>query len=106
MTHPARLIPGTLRALGVATVLALAAAATLGVDRAPANRAAIARPLVGDFTGEVVAAGPVYRLPVVHVVADRATERARMEREERAVAAHVSERAPAFLVQLLVKEIA
>lgn len=55
------------------------------VPRSP-RRAAIAGPLVGDFTGEVSAEGPVYRLPAVHVIADRSVESARIEREERATA--------------------
>ena len=83
MNRHARHIPGTLGALAFTSVVSLAA---LGVVGAPADRAPVARPLVGDFTGEVVAEGPVYRLPAVHVVADRSVELARIEREERAAA--------------------
>ena len=83
MNRHARHIPGTLGALTFASVVSLAA---LGIVGAPTDRTAATRPLVGDFTGEVVAEGPVYRLPTVHVVADRSVELARIEREERATA--------------------
>lgn len=81
MNRHARHIPSTLGALTFASVVSLAA---LGIVGAPTDRASVARPLIGDFTGEIVAEGPVYRLPAVHVVADRSVEWARIEREERA----------------------
>ena len=83
MNRHARHIPGTLGALTFASVVSLAA---LGIVGAPPDRTAATYPLVGDFTGEVVAEGPVYRLPAIHVVADRSVELARIEREERATA--------------------
>jgi hypothetical protein len=83
MNRHARHIPGTLGALTFASAVSLA---TLGIVGAPTDRAPDARPLVGDFTGEVVTDGPVYRLPTVHVVADRSVELARIDRDERAAA--------------------
>jgi hypothetical protein len=80
--HPERL-PRTLGALTFASVVTLAA---LSVAGATADTAPHPRPLVGDFTGEVGPAGPVYRLPQVLVVADRPVELARIEREERSAA--------------------
>jgi hypothetical protein len=103
MNRNVRHVPRTLAALTFASTLALAALGIAGVSADPAARA---RPLVGEFTGEVVAEGPVYRLPAIHIVANRSAELARIEREERGVAAHVSERAPAPFVPLLVKEVA
>lgn len=63
----------------IALLAVLAAVATLvglelGVDRF-ADR--------GTYTGEFTSGGPVYRLPAIFVVADRKTELARIEREER-----------------------
>lgn len=83
MNRHARHIPGTLGALTFASVVSLATLGIVGVSADPAPRM---RPLVGDFTGEVVAEGPVYRLPAIHIVADRSVELARIEREERAAA--------------------
>ncbi len=108
MNRNVRHLPRTLGALTFASTVALA---VLGMSGVAADPAPGVRPLVGDFTGEVLPQGPVYRLPVyrlapVHVVADRSDELARIEREERAVAAHVSERAPAPIVSLPVKEVA
>ena len=40
--------------------------------------------VVGIYTGEIAAGGPVYRLPPVSVVTDRRTELARMRHEDRA----------------------
>jgi hypothetical protein len=103
MNRNVRHLPRTLGALTFASTVALAA---LGMSGVAADPAPGVRPLVGDFTGEVLPQGPVYRLAPVHVVADRSDELARIEREERAVAAHVSERAPAPIVSLPLKEVA
>jgi hypothetical protein len=103
MNRNVRHLPRTLGALTFASTVALA---VLGMSGVAADPAPGVRPLVGDFTGEVLPQGPVYRLPPVHVVADRSDELARIEREERAVAAHVSERAPAPIVSLPLKEVA
>lgn len=48
-----------------------------------ADGAVAMRPIIGDFTGDIAPAGPVYRLPAMHVVADRVVELVRIEREER-----------------------
>jgi triosephosphate isomerase len=45
-------------------------------------RAPLSGELTGTFTGETTADGPVYRLPPLHVVADRGTEYARIGHEE------------------------
>jgi len=83
MNRNVRHVPRTLAALTFASTIALAALGIAGVSADPAPRT---RPLVGDFTGEVLPQGPVYRLPPVLVVADRSVELARIEREERAAA--------------------
>ena len=83
MNRNIRHVPRTLGALTFASAVTLAA---LGIAAVPADPASRVRPLVGDFTGEVLPQGPVYRLPPVLVVADRAVELARIEREERAAA--------------------
>jgi len=83
MNRHARHIPSTLGALTFASVVSLAA---LGIVGAPTDRTPVARTLVGDFTGEIAAEGPVYRLPSVQVVAGRSAELARIEQEERAAA--------------------
>ena len=83
MNRHARHIPRTLGALTFASVVSLAALGIAGVSADPASRT---RPLVGEFTGDVVAGGPVYRLPAIHVVVDKSVELARIEREERAAA--------------------
>jgi len=79
--------PHVPRTLGVLTFASAVALAALGIAGAPADTTPRARPLAGDFTGEVLPAGPVYRLPSVHVVADRSVELARIAQEERASAA-------------------
>jgi len=66
-------------ALVTAALFAVAAVAA-SLDRTDPTTARA--PLVGGFTGEITAEGPVYRLPPVHVVADRKAELARIEREE------------------------
>lgn len=94
MNRHARHIPGTLGALTFASVVSLATLGIVGVSDDPAPRM---RPLVGDFTGEVVAEGPVYRLPPIHIVADRSVELARIEREDRAASrAHLRTSATSF----------
>ena len=63
-----------------AALLAVAAVEA-SLDRT--DPTAVRAPVSGDFTGEIAPGGPVYRLPPVHVVADRKTELARIEREDR-----------------------
>ena len=48
---------------------------------ATATRAPSSAEVSGTFTGETTADGPVYRLPPLHVVADRKAEYARIERD-------------------------
>jgi len=70
------------RLLSLLTAALLAVAVVeAAFDRA--DPAAVPAPAAGSFTDEFVPGGPVYRLPPVHVVADRRTELARIEREER-----------------------
>jgi hypothetical protein len=66
-------------ALLAASLLAVAAIAVV-LDRDGSGAAL--PPVTGGFTGEIATGGPVYRLPTVHVVADRKTELASVEREE------------------------
>ena len=82
MNRNVRHVPRTLGALTFASVVTLAALGIAGAPPLGTERSV--RPLIGDFTGEVAPAGPVYRLPPVHVVADRSVELARIERDERA----------------------
>lgn len=65
----------------LAAALLAVAAVEASFDRTdpPATRA----PAGAVFTGEIAPGGPVYRLPPVHVVTDRKTELARIEREDR-----------------------
>jgi len=95
-------LPRSLGALAFAATVVLAALGTVG---APADPAPRTRPLVGDFTGEVLPAGPVYRLPPMLVVADRSVELARIEREERGTG-HPHRCAPVPVLPFLVKEVA
>ena len=83
MNRNIRHVPRTLGALTFAATVTLAA---LGIAGAPSATERSGRPLIGDFTGELAPSGPVYRLPSVHVVADRSVELARIEREERSAA--------------------
>jgi len=64
----------TLAAVGVCAFATLIAGVDMRLERAGD---------CGVFTGEVVAGLPVYRLPAIEVVADRKTEFARIEREEK-----------------------
>jgi hypothetical protein len=80
MNRNIRHVPRTLGALTFAATVTLAA---LGIAGAPSATERSGRPLIGDFTGELAPSGPVYRLPPVHVVADRSVELARVEREGR-----------------------
>ena len=84
-------------ALGLAVILLLAAipvptdkyAATPLGKLAPATA-----PMMGMFTGEYENGVPVYRLPPIAITADRKTEMARIEQEDRlAAAGQKSERA-------------
>lgn len=102
MNRNIRHVPRTLGALTFAATVTLAA---LGIAGAPSATERPARPLIGDFTGEFVPAGPVYRLPSLHVVADRSVELARIEREERS-AARAHHRASIQVLPLLFKEVA
>ena len=69
------------RLLTLLTAALLAVAAVeAAFDRS--DPTAVRPPAAGGFTGEIVPGGPVYRLPPVHVVADRRTELARIERED------------------------
>ena len=95
-------VPRTLGALTFAATVTLAA---LGIAGAPAGTERSARPVIGDFTGELAPAGPVYRLPSLHVVADRSVELARIEREER-TAAHADHRASVPVLPFLIREVA
>ena len=63
----------TAAAVGVCAAAALLAGLDMNLDR-------LGR--YGVYTGVIVAAGPVYRLPSIEVVASRKTELARIEREE------------------------
>jgi len=68
-------------ALLIVALFAVAAVAVaVSLDRTGATAARA--PIIGDFTGEITADGPVYRLPPIHVVAERKAELARIEREE------------------------
>ena len=70
------------RRLAFLTAALLAVAAVeASLDRT--DPTAVRAPVSGVFTGEIAPGGAVYRLPPVHVVADRKTELARIEREER-----------------------
>ena len=102
MNRNFRRVPRTLGALTVAATVALAA---LGIAGTPAGTERSARPLIGDFTGELAPAGPVYRLPSVHVVANRSVELARIEREERS-AARAHHRTSIQVLPLPVEEVA
>lgn len=64
----------------LAVALFAAAAVAVSLERTDATTARA--PVTGEFTGEITPGGPVYRLPPVHVVADRRAELVRMEREE------------------------
>ncbi len=102
MNRKFRRVPRTLGALTFAATLTLA---LLGFAGAPAGSEPSARPMIGDFTGELAPAGPVYRLPRVHVVADRSVELARIEREEHS-AAHAHHRVSVPVLPFLVMEVA
>lgn len=102
MNRNIRHVPRTLGALTFACAVTLAA---LGIAGAPSGAELPVRPLIGDFTGELAPAGPVYRLPRVHVVADRSVELARIEREERS-AARAHHRASFPVPLFFVKEVA
>jgi len=102
MNRNIRHVPRTLGALTFASAVTLAA---LGIAGAPFGSERSVRPLIGDFTGELAPAGPVYRLPRVHVVADRSVELARIEREERS-AARAQHRAPVPVLPFLAREVA
>ncbi len=102
MNRNFRRVPRTLGALTFAATVTLAA---LGIAGTPAGTELSARPLIGDFTGELAPAGPVYRLPRVHVVADRSVELARIEREEHS-AAHAHHRVSVPVLPFLVREVA
>jgi hypothetical protein len=102
MNRNFRHVPRTLGALTFAATVALA---TLGIAGAPAGTERSARPMIGDFTGELGPAGPVYRLPSVHVVADRSVELARIEREEHS-ATRAHHRASVPVLPFLVREVA
>ena len=102
MNRNLRHAPRTLGALTFAATVTLAA---LGIAGAPAATELPVRPLIGDFTGELAPAGPVYRLPRVHVIADRSVELARIERVERAVA-RAHQRASVPVLPFLVREVA
>ena len=64
----------TAAAVGVCVAAALLAGLDMNLDR-------LGR--YGVYTGVIVAGGPVYRLPSVEVVANRKTELARIERDEK-----------------------
>lgn len=102
MNRNLRHVPRTLGALTFAATVTLAA---LGIAGAPVGTERSARPLIGDFTGELAPACPVYRLPSVHVVADRSVELARIEREERS-ATRAHHRASVPVLPFLVREVA
>jgi len=102
MNRNIRHVPRTLSALTFASAVTLAA---LGIASAPSGTEPPVRPLIGDFTGELAPAGPVYRLPSAHVVADRSVELARIEREERS-AAHAQHRAAVPFLPFLAREVA
>jgi hypothetical protein len=61
-------------------LVALFAMVAVSLDRTGATPAYA--PITGDFIGEITPDGPVYRLPPIHVVAERRAELARIEREE------------------------
>ena len=63
-------------------IVALFAVAAVAVSLDRTGATAARAPIIGDFTGEITADGPVYRLPPIHVVAERKAELARIEREE------------------------
>ena len=63
-------------------IVALFAVAAVAVSLDRPGATAARAPVIGDFTGEITADGPVYRLPPIHVVAERKAELARIEREE------------------------
>ena len=102
MNRNIRHVPRTLGALTFASAVTLAA---LGIAGAPSRTELPARPLIGDFTGELAPAGPVYCLPRVHVVADQSVELARTECEERS-AARAHHRASVPVLPFLVREVA
>ena len=80
--NPQRPIDRRRRRLAFLTAALLAVAAVeASLDRT--DPTAVRAPVSGVFTGEIAPGGPVYRLPPVHVVADRKTELARIEREDR-----------------------
>ena len=62
-------------------IVALFAVAAVAVSLDRTGATAARAPIIGDFTGEITADGPVYRLPPIHVVAERKAELARIERE-------------------------
>ena len=62
---------------------ALLAVAAIEATLDRTDPAALRASVTGGFTGEIAPDGPVYRLPTVHIVADRQTELARIEREDR-----------------------
>jgi hypothetical protein len=55
-----------------------AAAVAVALEFTDATTAHV--PIIGEYTGELSRDGPVYRLPPVHVVADRDAALARTER--------------------------
>ena len=102
MNRNIRHVPRTLGALTFAATVTLVA---LGIAGAPSATERSVHPLIGDFTGERAPAGPVYRLPSLHVVADRSVELARIEREER-TAARTDHRASIPVLPFLIREVA
>jgi hypothetical protein len=71
----------TPRALALVAAVAFTAAMLAGVHAEAEPHPAVALP--ADFTGEMTAHGPVYRLPLLTVVAQRGFEVARAERGAR-----------------------
>jgi hypothetical protein len=69
---------GALIAVLFALVAVAAALERVDTSKAPARMTAVP-------TGEITPEGPVYRLPPIYVVADRKTELARIEREDKPV---------------------
>jgi hypothetical protein len=69
------------RRLTLFTAAAFAAAVVaVALEHTDATTARV--PVTGEYTGEISQDGPVYRLPPVHVVADRESAPARIERAE------------------------
>lgn len=65
-------------------VVALVATAVVMVPVERSEVTAAPAPVVGTYTGETTADGPVYRLPPMQVVAGRETGFARAQRDEQA----------------------